>query len=174
MGLHKMGDDGMIEWHCTNKNCEYHNCSEWHPDLSCMHHRQKHKTGKTMKVHLSHEDVQWTSANTIALPECPACPHHTRMFLRVPTDEELQTPTVERDQFGRIQRVTVPEDHPAPNFILIETALFPVQKPHPEQPGRLIDTQEERIVDVRMHPQVHHHKKLANMLKQIGKHPPTD
>lgn len=175
MGLHNMGDDGVVEWHCVNPKCRYHNCSEWHPDLSCPHHPHEHQKheGETLKAHLTHKEVYWTGGNTIALPECPHCPHHTRMFIRVPSDEEMEMPVVERDKFNRISRVIMPENHPAPNHILIETALFDVQKPHPET-GRMMDAKEERIVDVRMHPCIGHHRKLAAMLKQHGKHPPED
>ena len=134
--LQHITDTGDLHYHCDNKKCVYHASK-----------------GTLNTAHVSHEEVRYMAPGLVALPVC-AC--GTQMVLKVAfSEDELQTPTVQRDASGRITSVEIPEGLP-PNFVMID-----------------VDDETQAINGVVQHPAIARHLKLAEHLERVGKHNPT-
>jgi hypothetical protein len=146
MGLHRIAEDSStLAYHCTNPDCQFHNCAGWESWQQCKHHdvqqivkkegtyyREQAKirlSGQTREIPIDHPDIKFTGPGIVALPMCDC---GTQMFLKVDfTPEELQ----------------------APNMLMVER-----------------DSQDPRIITRLIpHPMVARHQQLAAKLRDMGK-----
>lgn len=181
--LHSIDEQGNFQWHCANPTCQYHNCAEWEAHQSCQHHgRGERVAGKSLQGHIGHDEVQYTSENTIALPTCQC---GTRCFVYAGyTEKDVQEAVVSRHpQTGKILSVEVKG---APGLTLIhshlEYHLVPLSSSDIArvpvdalvlQDGHYFLKIAEHVIDaVQAHPVPQRHLALAQQMKAMGKIPP--
>lgn len=149
-----------------------------------MHHPNARMPGQHLQAHISHEQVQWTDATTVALPPCPDC--GSQMFLNVAfAEQDLMPPVISRDASGKIidvrhigaTNLTKIWEHIEKRMIVDEERRA-VLKQH-GFPDALIEALlppmvvYERVIDrVEPHPAIARHQELVRQLQGIGKGPP--